>query len=477
MKNYYLLLALSALSFHSKGQTITWSPAIDVAPNSYNNEHPRVAVDGDGEPLVIWGNSSSEHANFSRWNGASFTMPYTASGMMTVASQSWMGPDMAAHGDTVYAVFKQNPESDLNSHIYLIRSFDAGMSFAAPVQVDNIGDSLSRFPAVTTDENGHPIVAFMKFDPSFGDARWVVARSNDYGSTFGIDDKASGWTGGTVCDCCPGAITASGNDVAMMYRSNLSNIRDTWVGISNDGGTNFTNGWNADQNNWMLMMCPSSGPDGVIIGDTLYSVFMNGATGDNLVYWSKSALADLSAQPTAPISGMVMNLNSQNYPRMASYGNALAVIWKQNVSGADQLAIRFTGDINTGLPDYTLVDTDNITNADVALSNGAVHVVWEDNNTGTVRYRKGTFSALGVNETPTKVLTVHPNPSVGAWTITSDQNISDVELIDAQGAKVDVRVNQTPSGFEVSNIGLASGVYVLHVQVESEIQALRLIKD
>lgn len=86
---------------------------------------------------------------------------------MTVAGAGWMGPDIAAHGDTVYVVFKQSPEGSDSSHIFCARSFDGGQTFNTPVRVDNIADSLSRFPTVTTDDSGNPIIGFMKFNSSF----------------------------------------------------------------------------------------------------------------------------------------------------------------------------------------------------------------------------------------------------------------------------------------------------------------------
>jgi len=478
MKNYYLFLALSAFSIQASAQAITWSSTIDVATNSYNNEHPRVVTDASGNPIVLWGNSSSEEANFSRWNGVSFTTPISLSGSMNIASQSWMGPDIASKGDTVYTVYKQNPESDTSSHIYIKRSFDGGMNFSAPVQVDNILDSISRFPTVTIDVNGQPIVAFMKFDPSFGDARWVVTRSNDYGNTFDTDKKASGWTGGTVCDCCPGAITAKGNDVMMMYRANLSNIRDTWVGMSNDGGSTFTNGWNADQNNWMLMMCPSSGPDGAIIGDTLYSTFMSGATGNALVYWSKSALSDISSQPTELLTGTIAGLNSQNYPRLGAQGNSLAIVWKQNISGTDELVIRFAENINNGLPDYSIVDMDNIANADVALSDGTIHVVWEDNVTGTVKYRKGTFvSTAGLDETSSFLPIVYPNPSNTVWTISSVNENVELRLFDELGVMHSSSFKRSNDKVEIDNAFLSKGIYFLEMKHNGNIKTIQLVKN
>lgn len=266
---------------------ITWGATADIAPSSFGNHHPRIVVDANENPLVIWGKSND--LMYSRWNGTEFTTPITLNpGNISIAEGSWMGPDIAAHGDSVYVVYKQTPESSSSSPIWCISSYDGGLTFSSPVQVDDIGNSISRFPTITTDDLGNPIIGFMKFDFDFGDPRWVVSKSIDFGVTFLPDVLASGWSGATseVCDCCPGAITSSGNNIAMLYRDNNENIRDTWAGISTDTGTSFNGGMNVDQQNWMLFACPSSGPDGVIIGDTLYSTFMSAASSNTRVYIS-----------------------------------------------------------------------------------------------------------------------------------------------------------------------------------------------
>src|SRR5205085_6805734 len=112
----------------------------------------RIALDGSGNPLVIWGNMTDQSVQFSTSNGTTFNPPMQLNpAWLTIATGSWMGPQIASHGDTIYVVVKQTPEADTSSHIYLIRSFDGGMTFMPPMQVDNILDSISRFPTVTTD--------------------------------------------------------------------------------------------------------------------------------------------------------------------------------------------------------------------------------------------------------------------------------------------------------------------------------------
>src|SRR3990167_831716 len=403
---FTLLLIFSHLSFSQN--VVTWNSQSDATTSNFGNLHPRIVMDGSGNPLLIWGNMTDESVYFSRWNGNNFITPIKLNpAWLSVATSNWMGPDIAVKGDTVYVVVKQTPESSSNSHIYLIRSFDKGNTFSSPIQVDFIGDSISRFPAITIDKSGHPVVAFMKFDPSFGDSRWVISKSNDYGNTFMTDVKASNQQGGLVCDCCPGGITNSGDTIAMLYRMNNNNLRDSWVGISNDNATSFPSGFAIENNNWTISYCPSSGPDGFIEDDTLYSVFMNGIGGTLKTYLSKSSLKSTTLNSVKPLTENIMGLSSQNYPRISSDGSASAIVWRQVVNNVVELPILFTNDLKNGFPtQFDIVDQDEIRNADVALSNGTVFVVWEDDNSGTVKYRKGTF--VPVNTSILESKTVNP---------------------------------------------------------------------
>ncbi|HQW46036.1 MAG TPA: hypothetical protein PLZ98_03125, partial [Chitinophagaceae bacterium] len=275
-----IIIQNSTSAFAQSG--ITWSMGMNIAANSYDNMHPRMSLNGAGQPMVVWGKMSDKSVQFTRWNGAAFTTPIKLNpAWMTVAGASWMGPDIASKGDTVYVVVKREPEAADTNRIFIFTSYNGGVSFNAPVELAVIADSLTRFPTITTDASGNPIVAYMKFNSSFLESRWVVTKSMNYGASFMTDVKASGYSGvnAEVCDCCPGAIVTSGNKTVMLYRDNLSNIRDIWCGLSTNNSTSFPSGFAVDNNNWMVMSCPSSGPDGVIIGDTIYSTFMSSSTG------------------------------------------------------------------------------------------------------------------------------------------------------------------------------------------------------
>jgi hypothetical protein len=390
------LLSFFLSPFSSPAQTgIDWDDPVTVAPAGFGNQHPRISTRYPWNPLIIWGQASSNKVYFSRRDGLGFTPPVAVNPpSIPVFAASWAGPDMASHGDTVYVVFKETPEH-LNS-IFMVHSFDGGTTFSDPVQVDHLsGDDLSRFPSVTTDADGQPLVAFMKFDANFSNARYVVTRSDDFGSSFGPDVLASEYSGGDVCDCCPASIVASGDRVATLYRDNLNNLRNSWAGISTDGGASFPTGIQIDQTDWYINACPSSGPDGVIIGDSLYSVFMSGAGGGTRVYFSVASILTGQAGPSIPLTGSLTNVSDQNYPRIAHAGPSVAVVVKQTVNNDAQLGLFFNADITAGGPwTYQMLSSNNIANADIAMEYGHIHVAWEDVTTGTVRYVHGDFTSL-----------------------------------------------------------------------------------
>ncbi|CAN5439615.1 hypothetical protein BH11BAC1_BH11BAC1_28230 [soil metagenome] len=439
-KALQFLLVFFLLASSAGAQTgITWNMSMNIISAS-GNGHPRIALDRSGNPLILWSNTTD--AMFARWDGTAFTTPVSLNpNNINVAGAAWMGPDIATHGDTVYVVFKQSPEAIDTCHIFCVHSYDGGVTFSTPVQVDAIADSLSRFPVVTTDDIGNPIIGFMKFNSQYLDSRWVVTKSTDFGFSFSVDTKASGWSSGTsvICDCCPGAIASSGNTVAMVYRDNNNNVRDMWSGISTDGGNSFSYGMPIDQHNWSVFVCPATGGDAAIIGDTLYSVFMNGSGGTNLSYMTATSISEMTGSQGVELTDPIAGLTLQSYPRLATDGTAMAVVWKQLVNGNDQCMLRFTNDIANGLPmAYDTVDLDHIVNADVAIQNGTVYVIWQDDNTLSIKLRTGTFnSTTSVNESVSKDLfSVYPNPASADIHIVNVETADEIKITNLVGRTI-----------------------------------------
>ena len=459
---------------------IVWADEMDVASESFGNQHPRIVLGSSVNPMVIW--SKNEAVYFAKWDRTGFSPAVKLNpSWLTIAGASWMGPDIASKGDTVYIAVKRTPESEAGNRIFVFKSYDGGSSFEEPVEIAMIADSLSRFPTIETDASGNPIVGYMKFNSAFSDSRWVVTRSDDFGRTFKTDLKVSGWGGSdAVCDCCPGAVVSNGDKTAMIYRDNNNNRRDIWTGLSEDNASTFNEGNAVDNNNWQLMSCPSSGPDGVIVADTLYSTFMSGSSGKTRTYLSKTSLADLELGSVKTLTGNLSGLNQQNYPRIASDGKAMAIVWQQNKSGEDQLPILYTDDVAKGMPSvYDTVDLKDIVNADVAIGNDKVFVVWEDSNSGTVKFRQGNYNN-GTSSTysqPTNKLTIYPNlvNSTLNYSVNSVLNSNCiVKIFDLNGNLIINETKLATQNIDVSN--LSTGVYFIKVLLDNIIYINKFIK-
>lgn len=482
-----LLSSLCLLSASTFGQNqITWDVTSDVSSSSFGYSFPRIVQDGGGDPVISWVHNS--HMYFSRWNGTEFTTPISLNSF-PIAGAGWMGPDIASKGDTIFAVFKEVPEADTSSHVWCVGSFDGGVTFNPPVRVDNIGNNICRFPTVAVDGLGNPIVGFMRLAADFGSAQWVVSRSTDGGESFSADVLASGWSSSTseVCDCCPSKIVSDGNTVAMPYRDNNSNNRDTWVGISTDGGANFLGGMPVDQQGWTLMSCPSSGPDAVIIGNDLYTTFMSSATGSPRVYYSISSVSDLTGSTAIPLDQTSpVSLLSQNFPRVDSDMNSMAFVWKQFSSGQQELAVQFTADITGGInPLQEIIAVHHVGAVDVMMNNGTIWVIWEDSSSGTVKYRRGTYSqpsGIKPSENLQSTITVYPNPSSDVWKIGGISKSPRIryELATLSGEIIERNSLFNFDGkfnFVLPNSGLSSGIYFLIISDDHSTETVRLVKQ
>jgi hypothetical protein len=467
------------IAFQSNSQNqINWSAPGDVSGSSFDNNYPRIVMDQSGVPIASWSDGTNMYV--SRWTGTAFSVPVTVN-TVPVAGASWQGPDLASKGSTTYAVYKQTPENTSLSGVWCARSDDGGLTFGTPVRVDDIADSISRFPTVAVDDTGNPIVAFMKFSSTFAEPHWVVSKSNDLGLTFISDQEASGWSGinSEVCDCCPGQVVSEGSTVAMLYRDNNNNIRDTWAGISNDEGNTFTAGMDVDQLNWFINVCPSSGPDGVIIGDTLYSTYMNGVNNVN-VFYSKSSISTMNGGAAMPLDATPGNITMQNFPRVDHHEGSIAFVWQQMNNGVQELAIQFTEDLAAGFnQSQEVVDSDNVGHVDVAMFDGTIIVVWEDDNSGTVKYRMGTYNSVAnLNEMNVVQLEVRPNPSNDYWNLSSNISLGseDVEVLNTHGQLMNVElVQNSPNTFVIDNRNLSNGVYFLRIREKGK--TIKLIKQ
>lgn len=416
MKRSLLLLSATLCSLISFSQTLNWSAEVTVANGStYGSTRPRVTATANNVPLVVWGSSSSDRLNYARGNGAGFGMAMALTpNNVDPAVMTWQGHDVGSNGNTVYVVFKSEPE--MMGNIYIKKSTDGGVTWTDTVRV-NMNGPYCRFPSIAVTDANNPAVMFMTFDTTWMSATYVVSNSIDGGQTFPMSPaNVSGVGNCDVCDCCPAYMTTDGNTQVAAWRRNNNNMRDMWAGVSTNGGTTFPTGVDMDNTNWMLSACPSSGPVPYLNGDSLYTIFMSGASGDNRLYISTYNILTQQAGFTTQLATNISSSADQNYPFIAGNGDTMMVVWQQNDNSNVNTYYTWSVTGAAGLVNSAVLLNSSTagmqSNPHVAYSNGMFHVVFTDMASGNVIYKSATIVPNGVGETSVQNLVkAYPNPA------------------------------------------------------------------
>lgn len=171
--------------------------------------------------------------------------------------------------------------------------------------------------------------------------------------------------------------------------------------------------------------------------------------------------------------------SQQNYPRIASFGSAVGIVWKQNVMGVAQLPLLFTSDVSRGFPeDFDTVDVEDITNGDIAIGRESIAVCWEDPNTRTVGIRLGRFSLDPTSirgDVLTTSLTAYPNPASDQLTVHSDLPVGTNIYITNMLSQVCVYSTTSDQGTLIDVGSLANGVYTICLSSSTGLRCSRLV--
>lgn len=477
-----ITLGLLMLSFFlGNAQTaIWWDDAKFVSEDmDFGYKRPRIEMTANGIPVIVW--NSSMNAYVSRWNGDGFNLPQRIN-HTACAGDFWMGPEIAAKGDTVYVTYKETPENLTDKHIFVKASFDGGVTFGDPVQVDtNTTEFLTRFTTLDIDPQGNPVVAYMRFNADYTEHAWITTVSNDLGQSFedgviantglGVDEEA--------CDCCPGTIIKNKDYQIMMYRNNAANIRDSYAAISTNGGASYATTTNIDGNNWNISSCPSSGPDGFIIGDTLYGAYLS----KNRVYYSKTSLSNASGTGSMRIMDDVTDLLTQNYPRIATNGAHYASAWVQTIRPRPQITFTFSDNIHQPLStNWETLEQTSSQSVDIAMNDNEIFVVWQDNMDDLVKYKRGKISSVGINESQENEIVIGPNPTSGTVRFSLDDNYENVQMTvyDLAGKTYKLRSLgsvQTNQMVEMNLEELPQGSYIIQLKLNDKLLHQKMIKN
>jgi hypothetical protein len=408
-----LLLLASSVTLQAQGPVITWGTETDiVSMTGMGYYRPRVTINADGDPVVVWGLLATPTNYSAVGNGTSFSSPVSILPPgVEPAVADWQGTEIGGRGDTLWCAAKATPE--MSSPMYAVRSVDGGYTWGDTIRVDAGNGPWSRFPVIAAVNGDAPVVEFMDFDSGFVSPHHSLSRM--VGGVFQpANDASSAFAPGDVCDCCPGGVAVEGNDAVVLYRNAGSNIRTIWAGSSSDAGASFIYGAEVDPTNWMINACPSTGPDAYITGDSVRFVWMSAASMGSKVYVGSAHLPELTTGIGQRLTSAT-NTTQENYPRIAASGDTIGIVWQSNTSGHTNILFRWSVTGLSGLSQPITVNlntTSQQRTPDIAFQDGTFHIVWSDNNAGLPRYRQATItSTIGINEvTATPELSAWPSP-------------------------------------------------------------------
>lgn len=448
-------------------QSIAWESELMVADGAaYGVLRPRMALTENDVPVVVLGKAGGE-LYVARMNGNAFDIPVALlPGTMESYVAGWTGPDIAAIGNTVIVVFKA--ETLMDGDIYAVRSTDGGVTFSDTIRVDNHQEGRTMMPALDLDAAGNPVVTYLAFDENELDPKVAVVHSTDGGLTFNPQELISETMAGEACDCCPPEMVINGNYQLTLFRNNASNLRDVWGILSEDNGVNFGSTANLNELDWFVNTCPSTGPHGVIIGDTAYVVSASQASSAYRVYVSAVGLSgglnlEHALMVDPPTS---MASDTQNFPRISGEGDTLVMVWEEKESSNTNVLYSLT--TNGSVADLTSTkfrvhqNTAGVqAKPDVIYKNGFVHVIYQDLTTNDVMYRRGTIvNAVGVEELASQ-LAVYPNPAHDVITIENTSGTSiEGGIYDLSGREISTFRSEQPKT-ELRIEHLLPGMYVV----------------
>lgn len=253
---------------------------------------PDVAVGADGAINMVYGLGDKALFVRSTDEGRTFSEPVavnpTGKVQLTMGER---GPKIAlGQNGSIHILWTDRWAPGIKDlHARHARSTDGGKTFSAPQQVS--AKPMLDGATIAADGKGNVIAFWHTFDPpqqEVKDGHWIyLARSQDDGVTFAAPERLrlTDMKDLACSMCLMRARFGADGKVHLAFRSAVDNIRDFYV-LSSQPGENAFSATRVNQDNWYIETCPMCGPELTTdpLGD-MYCAYM----AEHKVYWSRRA--------------------------------------------------------------------------------------------------------------------------------------------------------------------------------------------
>ncbi len=267
MKN--VLLCAIALLFC--GAVLTSSQTVKnyLLPKSANNrQFPKVKRSINGTVVLTYveqmGTMATIYVVISKDSGLTWSQPRSP-GMVVFASIGLQRQPyaIADNQGVLHCIWEGSKSGDVQ-RIRYSRSTDDGATWSVPALVDTTTTNAQDFSSIACDATGNLYVSFINGNLPLPDGyeHIFMVRSTNAGVSWEPRTRVDQFIAGGSCECCQQNIAVSQTgEIAVAFRSNISNRRDIFVARSTDQGETFDEPTLVQNEKWMINACPATGPN------------------------------------------------------------------------------------------------------------------------------------------------------------------------------------------------------------------------
>ena len=384
---------------------------------------------------------------------------------------------IASKGDTLHVVWEDDRDGDGNGEVYYKRSTNCGVSWGPDTRLTN-NDSIKYDPSIVVSGSVLRVVWSDERDDTTGNhnAEIYYKSSTDGGMSWGPDTRLTFADGGSESPSM--AVEDSVIHIVWYdYRNDTTGNEYTDIYYKRSMDSGLTWGpdirLTSDPHNYY------SGYPGVAVSGSVVHVVWedarNGGTGD--VYYKRSTDGGSSWGPDTRLTN---NPADSYYPTIAVSGSKLHIVWQDDRYGDYEIFYKesLDGGVNWGADTRLTNDLNGSYLAFVAVTDSAVHVVWEDNRTGDMEiyYKRNPTGNMpvGIGNDQTNDagngISIYPNPASDLIHIALDNNLPGSETLSIRNILGEELLRRPVRNGEtmIDVAGLQNGVYFIQVTADNK---------